>query len=188
MGVFPTQADIVTGAWSQQVGVLVALALVLRAKPLLALRLSEKVLSAGQQYASQQRLPFLLWVLSQASRCPLPSSRLRDMQAAATHVHRFSHARSLFWHTALGKTLLAPCHSVWCSCACKAATNGSCALAGMSPHWGWLCGSGPCCRRCWGSRWRSPPLTPLSHHQVNLLETAASPSSPPVLRLTQLST
>ena len=166
---------------------LVALALVLRAKPILALRLSAKILSVGQQYSSQQRLPFLLWALSQASRCFPDSFRLRGMQATAKHVYSFSHAGSLSWHKALGTTLLAPCHSVWCSRACKAATNGSGALAGRSQRWGWLCGSGPSCRRCWGSRWCRPPLTPLSHHQVILSETAASPSLPHVLRLTRRS-
>ena len=54
-----------------QVGVLVAIAAVLRAKPLVAFQLSDKILAAGQQYASQQRMPFLLWVLAQASRCGL---------------------------------------------------------------------------------------------------------------------
>ena len=164
---------------------LVALALVLRAKPLLALRLSEKILSAGQQYASQQRLPFLLWALSQASRCPPDSLRLRGMQATASLMHCFSHAVSLCWRKTLGATLLAPCQSVWCSRTSKAATNGSCMPAGRSQRWGWLCGSEPSCHRCWGSRWRSPPLTPLSDHQVKLSETAASPSLPPVLQLTQ---
>lgn len=62
-----------TGARSGQVGVLIAVALVLRAQPLLALHLSGKVQTAGQRYTSPQRLPFLLWALSQASRCPSDS-------------------------------------------------------------------------------------------------------------------
>ena len=69
---------------------LVALALVLRAKPLLALRLSERVLAGGQQYTSQQRLPFLLWALSQASRWPSDSLRVGGMQAIVTDVHYLS--------------------------------------------------------------------------------------------------
>lgn len=56
---------------------LVAIAAVLRAKPLVALQLSDKILAAGQQYASQQRMPFLLWVLTQASRCGLGYSQQR---------------------------------------------------------------------------------------------------------------
>lgn len=52
----------------KQVGVLIALAVVLRAKPVLALHVCGKILAAGQQYSSQQRMPFLLWALSQASR------------------------------------------------------------------------------------------------------------------------
>ena len=59
----------------------IALALVLRAKPLLALRLNEKVLAGGQQYTSQQRLPFLLWALSQASRWPSDSLKAGGMPA-----------------------------------------------------------------------------------------------------------
>ena len=83
MNILRIQASIMTGARSGQVGVLIALALVLRAQPLLALRLSEKVLSAGPQYTSPQRLPFLLWALSQASRCP------SAMQATGTHTYYF---------------------------------------------------------------------------------------------------
>ena len=155
---------------------LVALALVLRAKPLLALRLSEKVLSAGQQYASQQRLPFLLWALSQASRCPPDSLRLRGMQATATHTYCFF-LQGVFPGTQLW---LQHCWHLVTECEALAYARqpriGCCALAGRSQRWGWLCGSGQYCRRCWGSRWCSPPLTPRSRPQVSLSEIAPPPN------------
>ncbi|EIE26377.1 hypothetical protein COCSUDRAFT_32152, partial [Coccomyxa subellipsoidea C-169] len=49
------------------VGLLVALALVLRAVPAVAVLLSDSLLQGSTRFSSPQRLPFLLWTLAQAA-------------------------------------------------------------------------------------------------------------------------
>ena len=51
-----------------QVGVLVSLALMLRAAPATALLLSDSLLRGGSHFSGPTRLPFLLWTLNQAAR------------------------------------------------------------------------------------------------------------------------
>ena len=49
-------------------GLLVSVALVLRAVPVVALLLSENLLEGNARYSSPQRMPFLLWTLGQATK------------------------------------------------------------------------------------------------------------------------
>jgi hypothetical protein len=47
------------------VGLLISLALVQRATPVVALLMSDRLLRGVPHYSGRYRLPFLLWVLSQ---------------------------------------------------------------------------------------------------------------------------
>ncbi len=52
-----------------QVGLLVALALALRAKPAALLLTAGALAVGGRRYTSSGRLPLLLWLLEQAAQC-----------------------------------------------------------------------------------------------------------------------
>lgn len=53
-------------------GLLVSVALVLRASPAAAILLSDALVTAGARYSGPQRLPYLLWMLAQAAMCAAP--------------------------------------------------------------------------------------------------------------------
>ena len=51
-----------------QVGLLVALALALRAKPAALLLAADHIAAGGSRFCSSGRLPLLLWLLNQAAQ------------------------------------------------------------------------------------------------------------------------
>lgn len=58
----------ITQVWHPQVGLLVALALALRAKPAALVLDADRLAAGGRRYTAPGRLPLLLWLLSQTAQ------------------------------------------------------------------------------------------------------------------------